>query len=106
DVDLSKVLTAGHIAKRAETVQVDKGPRVALRIMKENRLSTVYVVDKQNKLVGAVTAVDASKAIDRNLPLSEVVTKEVKTVSEDTLLTDLFEEVSVASIPVAVVDEQ
>src|SRR5690606_25405368 len=62
--------------------------------------------DKQNKLVGAVTAVDASKAIDRNLPFSEVVTKEVKTVSEDTLLTDLFEEVSVASIPVAVVDEQ
>lgn len=30
DVDLSKVLTAGHIMKRAETVRIDKGPRVAL----------------------------------------------------------------------------
>ena len=25
DVDFSKVLTAGHIMKRAETVQIDKG---------------------------------------------------------------------------------
>lgn len=31
DVDLSKVLTAGHIMKRAETVRIDKGPRVALQ---------------------------------------------------------------------------
>ena len=34
DVDLSKVLTAGHIMKRAETVQIDKGARVALTLMK------------------------------------------------------------------------
>ncbi|MCY8981788.1 glycine/proline betaine ABC transporter ATP-binding protein OpuAA, partial [Bacillus halotolerans] len=32
DVDLSKVLTAGHIMKRAETVRIDKGPRVALTL--------------------------------------------------------------------------
>ncbi|MBO1915263.1 glycine betaine/L-proline ABC transporter ATP-binding protein, partial [Microvirga sp. 3-52] len=30
DVDLSKVLTAGHIMKQADTVQIDRGPRVAL----------------------------------------------------------------------------
>ena len=30
DVDLSKVLTAGHIMKKADTVKVDRGPRVAL----------------------------------------------------------------------------
>ena len=27
DVDLSKVLTAGHIMKKADTVQIDRGPR-------------------------------------------------------------------------------
>ena len=31
DVDLSKVLTAAHIMKQADTVQVDRGPRVALQ---------------------------------------------------------------------------
>ena len=35
DVDLSKVLTAGHIMKKADTVQIDRGARVALRLMKQ-----------------------------------------------------------------------
>ncbi|MFT4412390.1 quaternary amine ABC transporter ATP-binding protein [Fredinandcohnia humi] len=105
DVDLSKVLTAGHIVKRAETVQIDKGARVALKIMKDSGLSTVYVVDKQKKLVGVVTAVDASKAVEKNLSLSDVIETDIKTVETTTLLVDLFDEVSRATIPVAVVDE-
>ncbi|MEH7380617.1 glycine betaine/L-proline ABC transporter ATP-binding protein ProV [Bacillus sp. JJ1533] len=105
DVDLSKVLTAGHIVKRAETVQVDKGARLALKIMKDNGLSTVYVVDKQNKLVGAVSAVEASKAVEQSLPLADVMVTNLKTVDTSTLLVDLFDDVSQAQIPVAVVDE-
>ncbi|WP_077617368.1 glycine betaine/L-proline ABC transporter ATP-binding protein ProV [Bacillus sinesaloumensis] len=106
DVDLSKVLTAGHIVKRAETVQVDKGARLALKIMKDSGLSTVYVVDKQKKLVGAVSAVDASRAVEQNLALMEVMETDLKTVETSTLLVDLFDDVSQATIPVAVVDEQ
>ncbi|MFS0861773.1 quaternary amine ABC transporter ATP-binding protein [Fredinandcohnia sp. 179-A 10B2 NHS] len=105
DVDLSKVLTAGHIVKRAETVQLDKGARLALKIMKDSGLSTVYVVDKQKKLVGVVTAVEASRAVEKNLSLADVVQKDVKTVDTKTLLVDLFDDVSNAQIPVAVVDE-
>src|SRR5699024_7126475 len=56
DVDLAKVLTAGHVMIRPERVMVDRGPRVALRIMKENGVSTVYVVDRQKRLLGYVTA--------------------------------------------------
>ncbi|WP_449539548.1 glycine betaine/L-proline ABC transporter ATP-binding protein ProV [Ferdinandcohnia sp. Marseille-Q9671] len=106
DVDLSKVLTAGHIVKRAETVQVDKGARLALKIMKDNGLSTVYIVDKQNKLVGAVSAVEASKAVEQSLSLTDVMETNLKTVETSTLLVDLFDDVSQATIPVAVVDEQ
>lgn len=105
DVDLSKVLTAGHIVKRAETVQLDKGARLALKIMKDSGLSTVYVVDKQKKLVGVVTAVEASRAVEKNLSLADVVQKDIKTVDTKTLLVDLFDDVSNAQIPVAVVDE-
>ena len=62
DVDLAKVLTAGHIMKQADTVQVDRGPRVALRLMKQLGISSIYVVDKSNRLMGAVTAQDAVAA--------------------------------------------
>jgi len=106
DVDLSKVLTAGHIVKRAETVQVDKGARLALKIMKDNGLSTVYVVDKQNKLLGAVSAVEASKAVEQKLTLADVMETNLKKVDTSTLLVDLFDDVSQAQIPVAVVDEK
>ncbi|MCA1031232.1 glycine betaine/L-proline ABC transporter ATP-binding protein ProV [Bacillus timonensis] len=105
DVDLSKVLTAGHVMKRPETVQLEKGARVALKLMQDNQLSTIYVVDKQKRLVGAVTADDASKAVDKKLSLENVLTKDVVTVEAETLLTDLFDDVSTATIPVAVVDQ-
>jgi glycine betaine/proline transport system ATP-binding protein len=105
DVDLSKVLTAGHIMKRPETIQLEKGARVALKVMKDNGISTVYIVDKQKRLLGAVTAADARDAVEKNLPLAEVINKDVTTVQQDTLLIDLFEDVSTATIPVAVIDQ-
>jgi glycine betaine/proline transport system ATP-binding protein len=105
EVDLSKVLTAGHIMKRPETIQLEKGARVALKVMKDNGISTVYIVDKQKRLLGAVTAADARDAVEKNLPLAEVLNKDVTTVQQDTLLIDLFEDVSTATIPVAVIDQ-
>ncbi|QTD41012.1 glycine betaine/L-proline ABC transporter ATP-binding protein [Sporosarcina sp. Te-1] len=106
DVDLSKVLTAGHIMKKADTVQVDRGPRVALRLMKQLRISSIYVVDKGNRLLGAVTAQDTVAASESGASLDEVLIKDVPTTSADTVLTELFDTVSTTPIPMAVVDEQ
>ena len=106
DVDLSKVLTAAHIMKKADTVQIDRGPRVALRLMKRLRISSIYVVDKKGRLLGAVTAQDASTATETNKSLEEVLITDVTTIPEDKLLTELFDIVSTATIPVAVVDEE
>ncbi|MEC2076678.1 glycine betaine/L-proline ABC transporter ATP-binding protein ProV [Metabacillus fastidiosus] len=105
DVDLSKVLTAAHIMKRAEMVQIEKGPRVALRAMKDNGISSIYVVDKKMNLLGAVTAADARRAVENNFSLEAVLTKDIKTVTPETLLVDLFDDVSNAVIPVAVIDD-
>lgn len=105
DVDLSKVLTAGHVMKRAEAVSVEKGPRVALQMMKDLGISSIYVVDKRKTLLGAITASDAKEAIDRNEGILSILQAGVTTVSPNTLLTDLFDKVSTATIPVAVVDE-
>lgn len=105
DVDLSKVLTANHVMKRAEAVSIEKGPRVALQMMKDLGISSIYVVDKKKTLLGVLTASDAKEAIDRNESIQSRIQVEVSTVLPSTLLTDLFDQVSTASIPVAVVDE-
>ena len=106
DVDLAKVLTAGHVMKRPETVRIDRGPRMALKIMKDNGVSTVYVVDNQKKLLGIVTADDAARAIQEQLSLQDVLTEDVPTVTEDTLIGDIFEPMTDAKAPLSVVDDE
>lgn len=105
DVDLSKVLTAGHVMKRPETVTPDKGPRVALQLMRDQGVSTVYVIDKKRKLLGYVNADQATSATKEKQSLEDVMTKNVATVSSETLLVDLFEPMATAPAPLAVVDE-
>ena len=46
DVNLGKVITAESILKRPETLLIDRAPRVALQIMRNAGVSTVYVVNK------------------------------------------------------------
>lgn len=106
DVDLSKVLTAAHIMKQADSVQIDRGPRVALRLMKRLRISSMYVTDKQKRLLGAVTASDADAAVAEGKSLEDILIKDISKIHEDCLLTELFDIVSTAVIPVAVVDEK
>ncbi len=105
DVDLSKVLTAGHVMKKADTILVDRGPLVALRLMKQLGISSIYVVDKSNRLLGAVTAKDALRASETGKLLAEVILTNLPLVSAETVLTELFDVVSTASIPVAVVSD-
>ncbi|QHM86649.1 Glycine betaine transport ATP-binding protein OpuAA [Bacillus velezensis] len=106
DVDLSKVLTAGHIMKRAETVRIDKGPRVALQLMKNLGISSIYAVDKQKQLLGVIHAADAKKAVESDLSLQDIVNTEFTTVHESTYLTEIFDVVSDANIPIAVTDDK
>ncbi|WP_066186931.1 MULTISPECIES: quaternary amine ABC transporter ATP-binding protein [Gracilibacillus] len=105
DVDLSKVLTANHIMKRAETVVSDKGPKVALRLMKENGVSTIYVVDKKRKFLGYITADQADAADKEGKQITDVMVTDVPTITPDTLLTDSFEPMADQKAPLSVIDE-
>ncbi|USB34058.1 glycine betaine/L-proline ABC transporter ATP-binding protein [Paenibacillus sp. YPG26] len=105
DVDLSKVLTASHVMIRPETVTLDKGPRVALQLMRERGISNLFVIDRGKRLLGVITAEDASAALRSGTGLSDILIKDGPEVSPDTLLGDLFEVTSSAKVPLAVVDE-
>ncbi|WP_010269253.1 quaternary amine ABC transporter ATP-binding protein [Paenibacillus senegalensis] len=103
DVDLSKVLTAEHVMRRPEMITLDKGgPRVALQLMKESGISNLFVVDKSKKLLGVITAEDASRAVKEGIGLADIVISDVPVVRPDTLLNDLFDIVSSSTVPVAV----
>lgn len=106
DVDLAKVLTASHVMKRAESVTTEKGPRVALELMKREGISTVYVTDKKRKLLGYVSADKADEAVKEKKNLEDVLTRDMPTVSPDTLLSELFEPMASAAVPLSVVDEE
>lgn len=106
DVDLSKVLTAAHVMKRPEMILSDRGVRVALQVMKDAKISSLYVVDKKQILLGAITAEDASDALKSGKTIEDIMVRDIQTVTPDTLIADMFEQVATASLPLAVVDEQ
>ncbi|WP_257351355.1 quaternary amine ABC transporter ATP-binding protein [Pseudalkalibacillus decolorationis] len=106
DVDLSKVLTAFNIMKRPEKMQNDRGPRVALQLMRDEGISSIYVVDKRQKLIGAVTAQDAAEAVKNNQSLEDILIHDLTTVTPDTLIVDMFEKMTGSSLPLAVVDDE
>ncbi|GAB6179267.1 glycine/proline betaine ABC transporter ATP-binding protein OpuAA [Desulfotomaculum defluvii] len=105
DVDMSKVLTAEHVMKRPETITLDRGPRVALQLMRDSGVSSLYVVDKRKILLGVVTADAVSKATQDGLTLEAVMQREVPTVSPDTRLNELFDLIAFTPVPLAVVSE-
>lgn len=105
DVDLSKVLTAAHVMRRPETITLDRGPRVALELMRENGVSNLFVIDRSKKLLGVITAEDATRAMRENKVLNDILITDGPTVSPETLIHELFEIVSSAHVPLAVVGE-
>jgi glycine betaine/proline transport system ATP-binding protein len=105
DVDLSKVLTAAHVMRQPEMIRPERGPRVALQLMRDSGVSSLYVADNEMKLQGVITAENAAQALKENRSILEVMQREIPRVRPDTLLNDLFEMMSETHLPVAVVDE-
>ncbi|QIA26751.1 glycine betaine/L-proline ABC transporter ATP-binding protein [Thermaerobacter sp. PB12/4term] len=107
DVDRSKVFTARNVMRRPETVRETDGPRVALRKMEELQLSSVFVVDRERRLRGLVTADDALAAARRgDRTLAGVVRPEVPTCQPDTTLHELIPTIARSPWPVAVTDDR
>ncbi|GAB6926955.1 glycine/proline betaine ABC transporter ATP-binding protein OpuAA [Paenibacillus sp. JCM 10914] len=105
DVDLSKVLTASRVMRRPEAITLDRGPRVALELMRERGISNLFVIDRSKKLLGVITAEDASDALKNNRKLEEILITDGPRVGPDTLLNELFEITSLSKVPLAVVDD-
>lgn len=106
DVDRSKVLTAQNIMiKPLTTVLEIDGPQVALTRMHREEVSMLMATNRRRQLLGSLTADAAIESRKKGLPLSEVIDKDVVTVSKDTVITDIMPLIYDSSAPIAVTDD-
>lgn len=107
DVDRSKILTASHIMKRPETINIDKhGPRAALERMRKEGISSILVVDEKRRLQGYVTADDASEARKKEVSdIKEILKTDILKVAPDTPMQEIFSMIYDTPIPIAVVGD-
>lgn len=106
DVDRSKVLTAQNIMiKPLTTVLEIDGPQVALTRMHREEVSMLMATNRRRQLLGSLTADAAIEARKKGLPLSEVIDKDVVTVSKDTVITDIMPLIYDSSASIAVTDD-
>lgn len=108
NVDRSKVYTAGNVMIRPTTVNIEKdGPRLALKRMRENEVSTVYVVNNKRELVGIIDARDVLELVRKeSRDLQSVVNANVPTTTEETPIADILDDISQTGIPFAVLNEK
>ena len=107
DVDRSKVLTAQNIMTTPLTTNIDiSGPTVALNRMKKEEVSMLLAVDRKRHLKGSLTAEAARDARKQHQALAEVIDKNVRKVTQETLITDIFPLIYDSPAPLAVVDDK
>ncbi|MCC5468375.1 quaternary amine ABC transporter ATP-binding protein [Pelosinus baikalensis] len=107
-VDRSKILILKDVMKRPHPiVQLRDGPHVALQVMKEHGISSVFVVDRAKHLQGLITADLALEARKAGIvSLQEVKLLEVPVYNANVLVQDIFSVIAESKIPLAVVDEE
>ena len=107
DVDLSRVLTAKDVMKVPDPmIHVNSGPHVALRMMKEAGISTLFVVGKNRELKGIITADDALRAGKEGLPLQEIIIPDVVSINHDTPVSEIIPVIAESRFPLAVINEE
>lgn len=107
DVDRSKVLTAQNIMTTPLTTNIDiDGPTVALNRMKKEEVSMLLAVDRKRHLKGSLTAEAARDARKQHQALAEVIDKNVRKVTQEALITDIFPLIYDSPAPLAVVDDK
>ncbi|MFA1819879.1 glycine betaine/L-proline ABC transporter ATP-binding protein [Virgibacillus oceani] len=106
DIDRSKVFQAEHIMiKPNALVSMKDGLNVAVKEMRENGISSVFVVDRGRHLKGIVTIDDAIKGIKEKQTLEEVMTENITSVKPDEFVSDLIPKALESSLPLVVVDD-
>lgn len=106
DVDRAKVLTAASIMKKPEPLVLPKdGPRLAVRRMKEENISSIYAVDANRRFLGMIR-IEAAMELVRSgkHDLSEIIIDDVPLALPETPILDLLPVAFNARSPIVVLN--
>jgi glycine betaine/proline transport system ATP-binding protein len=87
-------------------IRTRDGANNALKQMRENGVSSAYVVDEKMELAGILTLEQALKVRAGELPFQEALIRELPTTTADTQVADLIPVAAETAYPIAVVDEK
>lgn len=105
--DKTKVLTVKNIMiTPSSLIRRADGADHAIREMRKNALSTVYVVDDDLRLEGVLTITEAIRALREGLSVGEVMASNIATTTEDALVADVLPVAAETLYPIAVVDSE
>jgi glycine betaine/proline transport system ATP-binding protein len=107
DVDRARVLTASSVMEPARAVStLAGGPRAALREMRDQQTSAVFVVGRGRVLAGAVRDKDVLRQVQAGVTDLNAIMRPVASVTGEVALADLYEAAVESPLPIAVVDEK
>ncbi len=105
--DKSKVLSVRNIMITPKSlIKLSDGVDHALRVMRNNSISSVYVVDSQMKLVGLMTLTDAVYAKQHQMKLAEMLVKDLPTTTADVSVDHIMSRSAESPYPLAVLDDE
>lgn len=106
DIDRSKVLQAEHVMIEPNAlVSLDDSLKKAIREMKDNGISSVFVVDENRYVKGIVTIDDAVKGIREKKHLKDMIRKDISVVKYDEYVSDLIPKTLESKFPLAVIND-
>jgi len=107
NVDRTKVITATTIMHQSPTITIPKdGPQRAIRVMEQQGLSSLFVIDSERRLKGLVRIDDAvNLQKEKKKDLEPILIDDIYTTYADTAISDLMATAMSTKYPLAVVDE-
>src|SRR5690625_1223103 len=107
EIDRSKVFQADHVMIKPNALVSEKdGLQVAVKEMRSNNISSVFVVDRSRRVKGIVTIDDAIEGTKNKKTLLDVLRKDITIVKYDEYVNDLIPKVIDSKFPLAVVNDE
>lgn len=107
-VDRARILTAASAMRPLRTTARESdGPRTTLHRMRQHAIDSIYVTDRDRRLLGLLEADAANTAIQEGAEkITGYLTQDFRKVSPEEPLQNLFAMFSEKSFPIAVIDEE
>jgi len=104
--DKTKVVSVSQIMQTPTcVVRISDVSKRALLEMRQNSVSTAYVVDKKMKLHGIVTAQAALDALESNMLVKDFMSTDVQSVDIEAIIVDILPIAVSSPYPLAVVED-